>query len=142
LFVRYTLNELVYEFPLGAGIGRWGMMQLLFGDSTMWQAPPIHVEIQPTGWLLDGGVPLLFLAFGALCVSFRQSYRLVIGTSITHVQDLAIALFCVQVSIAALCLSGPAFNTQLGIQFWAITGALFGAMSPVAQIRQRFPRHA
>jgi hypothetical protein len=118
------------------------MMQLLFGDSTMWQAPPIHVEIQPTGWLLDGGVPLLFLAFGALWVSFRQSYRLVIGTSITHVQDLAIALFCVQVSLAALCLSGPAFNTQLGIQFWAITGALFGAMSPVAQIRQRFPRHA
>ncbi len=25
----------------------------------MWQAPPIHVEIQPTGWLLDGGVPML-----------------------------------------------------------------------------------
>jgi hypothetical protein len=142
LFVRYTLNELVYEFPLGAGVGRWGMMQLLFGDSTMWQAPPIHVEIQPTGWLLDGGVPMLLLSFGALWVSFRQSYRLVIGTSVSHVQDLAIALFCVQVSIAALCLSGPAFNTQLGIQFWAITGALFGAMSPVAQIRQRFPSHA
>jgi hypothetical protein len=31
------------------------------------------------------------------------------------------------VAIAALCLSGPVFNTQLGIQFWALTAALFGA---------------
>ena len=130
LFIRYTLTELLYEFPLGAGLGRWGMMQVLFGDSTMWQAPPIHVEIQPTGWLLDGGVPLLLLYIGALVSALRHSYRLVVGQSTARLQDAATILLCVQFALVLLCLSGPAFNTQLGIQFWAVTGALFGATGP------------
>jgi len=25
-----------------------------------------------------------------------------------------------------ICFTGPAFNTQLGIQFWALTAALWG----------------
>jgi hypothetical protein len=126
LFIRYTLTELLYEFPLGAGAGRWGMMQLLFGDPTLWQAPPIHVEIQPTGWLLDGGVPLLLVYIGAILAALRLSYRIAVdGTS--HLQDLAAALLCVQLAIAGLSLSGPTFNTQLGIQFWAVAGALAGA---------------
>ena len=127
LFVRYTLTELLDEFPLGAGLGRWGMMQLLFGDAALWQAPPIHVEIQPTGWLLDGGVPLLLVYTAAIAVALRHTYRLAVEMTVGSLQDLATILLCVQVAIAALCLSGPVFNTQLGIQFWAVTGALFGA---------------
>jgi len=125
LFIRYTFTELLFEFPFGAGLGRWGMMQVLFGDPTMWQAPPIHVEIQPTGWLLDGGIPLLLLSTGALLVALRSGYRLAVDAT-NGLQDVATILFCTQVSIAALCLTGPVFNTQLGIQFWAITGALYG----------------
>jgi hypothetical protein len=127
LFVRYTMTELLYEFPLGAGVARWGMMQVLFGDPTLWQAPPIHVEIQPTGWLLDGGVPLLLVYTAAVVVALRQTYRLAVEKSAGALQDLATILLCVQVTLAALCLSGPVFNTQLGIYFWAVTGALFGA---------------
>jgi hypothetical protein len=127
LFLRYTLAELLYEFPLGAGLGRWGMMQVLFGDSTMWQAPPIHVEVQPTGWLLDGGLPLLVLYSGALAVALHYSYRMAVNRLGAHLQEFATVLLCVQVAIVALCLTGPPFNTQLGIQFWALTGALFGA---------------
>ena len=76
LFIRYTLTELLVEFPFGAGLGRWGMMQVLFGDSTMWQAPPIHVEIQPTGWLLDGGVPLCSCMARPSLIALRHTYRL------------------------------------------------------------------
>jgi hypothetical protein len=141
MFIRYTLTELLYEFPLGAGIGRWGMMHVLFGDPTMWQAPPIYVEIQPTGWLLDGGIPLVLVSFGALWVSLRQGYRLVLNDSLGRVQELATVLFCVQISIAMLCLTGPAFNTQLGIQFWAITGALFGVASGTATNPVTFRAH-
>jgi len=127
LFLRYTLAELLYEFPLGAGLGRWGMMQVLFGDPTMWQAPPIHVEVQPTGWLLDGGVPLLILNVGALAASLRYSYRVAVDASTCSLQDIATVLLCAQLAIVTLCLTGAVFNTQLGIQFWAVTGALFGA---------------
>ncbi|HET9360121.1 MAG TPA: hypothetical protein VFO58_10230 [Vicinamibacterales bacterium] len=126
-FLRYTLAELLYEFPLGAGLGRWGMMQVLFGDSTMWQAPPIHVEVQPTGWLLDGGLPLLVLYAGALATALHYTYRMAVSASSVSVQDVATVLLCVQLAIVTLCLTGAVFNTQLGIQFWAVTGALAGA---------------
>jgi hypothetical protein len=126
-FLRYTMAELLYEFPLGAGLGRWGMMQVLFGDSTMWQAPPIHVEVQPTGWLLDGGLPLLVLYAGALATALVFSYRIVVKATAVRLRDLATVLLCAQLAIVTLCLTGAAFNTQLGIQFWAVTGALFGA---------------
>ena len=73
-FLTYTLSELLFEYPLGAGIGRWGMMHVYFGDASMWEAPPIHVEIQPTGWLLDGGVPLWVAMGGAIAAGLRASY--------------------------------------------------------------------
>ena len=127
LTIRYTMTEMLAEFPFGAGLGRWGMMQTLFGDPTLWQAPPIHAETQPTGWLLDGGVPLLFLYVGALAIALRYTYRLSIDSRFGRLQDVATVLLCVQLTVVGLCLSGPVFNNQLGIQFWAMTGALAGA---------------
>ena len=66
LFLDYTFRDLLFQFPFGAGLGRWGMMQVYFPDPSMWHAPPIHVEIQPTGWLLDGGFPMWIFYGGAL----------------------------------------------------------------------------
>jgi hypothetical protein len=126
-FIRYTLSELLYEFPLGAGLGRWGMMHVYFGDPTLWQSPPIHVEVQLTGWLLDGGVPLWLLYGSALVVALHFSYRAAVRARTPMAQDLATIVLCLQLTIVCLCLTGPVFNTQLGILFWALTGALFGA---------------
>jgi hypothetical protein len=128
IFLRYTLAEMLYDFPLGAGLGRWGMMNVLFGDPTMWLAPPIHVEIQATGWLLDGGVPMWLLYGGAILVAVRQSYRVAVRARSESLQDVATLVLCMQVTIVGLCFTGPMFNTQLGILFWAVTGALFGAV--------------
>jgi hypothetical protein len=128
-FIRYTLSELLYEFPLGAGLGRWGMMQVYFGDPTLWQAPPIHVEVQLTGWLLDGGVPLWMLYGGALATTLLFSYRAAVQAHIRSLQDTATIMLCLQITIICLCLTGPVFNTQLGIVFWAASGALFGSIA-------------
>jgi len=126
-FIRYTLSELLYEFPLGAGLGRWGMMHVYFGDPTLWQSPPIHVEVQLTGWLLDGGVPLWLLYGGALVLALYYSYRAAVRALSLVMQDVATIVLCLQLTIVCLCLTGPVFNTQLGILFWAMTGALYGA---------------
>ena len=128
-FIRYTLSELLYQFPLGAGLGRWGMMNVYFADPTLWLAPPIHVEVQPTGWLLDGGVPLLLLYSGALIVALHVSYRAAVRARAQGEQDIATIMLCLQLTIVCLCLTGAVFNTQLGILFWAITGGLFGSMT-------------
>ncbi len=125
--LTYTLSELLFEYPLGAGLGRWGMMHVYFGDSSMWEAPPIHVEIQPTGWLLDGGIPLLLAMCGAIIVGVRASYRAAVHAT-GSMQESATAILCLQIVLLTMCLTGPAFNTQLGIQYWAFTAALWGPL--------------
>ncbi len=126
-FVNYTLNDLLYEFPLGAGVGRWGMMQVYFGETYNWQSPPIHVEIQLTGWLLDGGLLMWLLYGGALFVAMRYAYRLAISRSDATLAHLARIVFCFNLMVLGLAMAGPAFNTQLGMQFWTLAAALHGA---------------
>jgi hypothetical protein len=128
IFLRYTLADTLYDYPLGAGLGRWGMMNVLFGDPTLWEAPPIHVEIQPTGWLLDGGVPMWLLYGGAIFMALRASYLVAVRATSSSLQDVATLVLCMQITIFGLCFTGPMFNTQLGVLFWAITGGLYGAV--------------
>jgi len=127
LFVEYTLEELLFEFPFGAGLGRWGMMQVYFGDPAMWQAPPIHVEIQMTGWLLDGGVPMWVCYGGALASAVWFAYRTAIDGGTESIRYFATLILAVQLTMIGLCFTGAVFNTQLGIQFWTLTAALAGA---------------
>ena len=125
-FLSSTLGELLDKYPLGAGVGRWGMMHQYFGDPFMPGAESIWVEIQPTGWLLDGGVPMWILYGGAIVLSLIS----VLGFAFSPnpaVAELAPIVFAIQLFIAGMSLSGPSFNTQIGIIFWAVGAALFGA---------------
>ena len=55
-----TFNELLFEHPLGAGLGRWGMAAAYFGTYSGVETS-IWAEIQFTGWMIDGGVLMVFL---------------------------------------------------------------------------------
>ena len=136
-FLTATLSDLLFEYPFGAGLGRWGMMQVYFGDSAMWEAPPIHVEIQPTGWLLDGGIPLWVLMAGAIVAGLRASYLVAVSAT-GSIQESGTAILCLQLTMLVICLTGPAFNTQMGIQYWALTAALWG---PVWGAEERLAAH-
>jgi hypothetical protein len=125
-FLSYTLRELLFRFPFGAGLGRWGMMDVYFKDPAAWQTPPIHVEIQITGWLLDGGILMWVFYGGALYAACRLAYTSVVDRSIEPLQYLAAIVLSFQLAVIGLCLAGPVFNTQLGVLFWTVTGALFG----------------
>ena len=128
LFLEYTFRELLFQFPLGAGLGRWGMMQVYFADPSMWQTPPIHVEIQITGWLLDGGVLMWLFYGGALASAGRLAYVSAVNRSTDSLRSLSATILSLQLAIVGLCFAGPVFNTQLGVVFWTVTGALSGAM--------------
>ena len=125
-FLDYTIRELMFEYPFGAGLGRWGMMSVYFGEPGNWQFPSLHAEIQPTGWLYDGGI-LMWIFYGtAVALGMRYSYRIAI-TREHPLHDLANMALSIQVLIAGLCFTGPAFNTQLGILFWLMTALVFAA---------------
>jgi hypothetical protein len=83
------------------------------------------VEIQATGWLLDGGVPLWIAMAAALAAGLRASYLAAVHAD-GALQEAGTAILCLQLMLLAICFTGPAFNTQLGIQYWALTAALWG----------------
>jgi hypothetical protein len=126
LFLDYTIRELPFEYPLGAGVGRWGMMSAYFPESGSWQYPALYAEIQLTGWLFDGGL-LMWVAYpAALVLAIRHSYKLSIERAGTW-NDFAMMVLAIQLLVAGLCFTGPVFNTQLGIMFWLATAILYGA---------------
>jgi hypothetical protein len=124
-FLDYTLEEVFWQYPFGGGLGRWGMMAVYFGEPNNWQFPGLHVEIQPTGWLYDGGVLMWLFYGGAIVSAVYYSYR----TAVVHtgvLSDCAAMVLAVQLLIAGLCFTGPVFNTQFGIMFWLSTAVLAG----------------
>ena len=73
-FLEETLLEIIPKYPLGAGMARWGQMYAYFGDRS--SSPPIYVEIQLTGWILDGGIPLAAVYYLALAMATWVAWRL------------------------------------------------------------------
>ena len=124
-FVSQTVGEFLDTYPLGAGLGRWGMMNVYFGQSDL-GAAPLYVEIQLTGWLLDGGVLMWFLYGGAVLTAMWSTYVLT-GAKHGMLADVAIVVLALEAYIAALTLGSPPFNTQLGVLFWTLVGAIQGA---------------
>jgi len=131
IFLTYTLDELLSQYPFGAGLGRWGMMALYFGDGGNWQYPALHAELQLTGWLYDGGVLMWLLYGGALAVAIRYSYVRAASPD-DLLSDFAEMVLVMQLLIVGLCFTGPVFNTQMGIMFWLCTAVLIGAERTLA----------
>lgn len=122
-FVTETVGRLLDQYPFGAGLGRWGMMETYFADSL---GSHIHVEVQLTGWLLDGGIPMWILYGGAIVASLFYAVRLSFSRE-TPVADGAPVVLAIQLFVVGMAMAGPAFNTQLGILFWTVGAALHGA---------------
>jgi len=135
-FLERTFEELAPENPLGAGLGRWGMMYVYFGSAAA--SRPIFAEIQITGWVIDGGFPMLFLYGVALLLAFWVSWRLAVRG---HLRDslwlYAALVFAYNLGALAWCFSYPVFMSQMGLELWLLNALLFGAYVSTQPSRQR-----
>jgi hypothetical protein len=138
IFVRITLEDLVTEYPFGAGVGRWGMMSVYFGGDPS-QPRPIWAEIQMTGWLLDGGLLMWFLYGGAILTSLYYLYRVSNSIVDVRLKYLASVVLCLNCFVVGQSFAGPIFNTQFGIQFWFLTAALYGVSRKIVPIHLTRP---
>src|SRR5438045_9709169 len=75
-FLERTIRELPFQYPFGAGLGRWGMMSAYFAEPENWRHPALYAELQFTGWLYDGGVLMWVLYPAGLVMAIRYSYRI------------------------------------------------------------------
>jgi hypothetical protein len=111
------------EYPLGAGLGRWGMMNTYFGRSH--RGTQLRAEIQIQGWLLDGGIPLCAIWCIAIGTAILWSYRIAVTSSHAQLGKLAMIVFCLNLFATGQCFAGPTFNAQAGILFWFLNGMLY-----------------
>src|ERR1019366_6056773 len=135
MFLEYTFVDLLPQYPLGAGLGRWGMLSNYFGEFNRW-GPPIWVEVQWTGWLIDGGV-LLMLAYGAaLWLAVREAMRMAGREGSAADIELgkwAAVLVAYDVSIIASTFASCPFAGTLGIDFWLLNVTVFTASRRLAR---------
>ncbi len=122
-FVESTLTVLLPEYPLGAGPGRWGMMCYYFGDrQTM-----IWSEIQWTGWLLDGGVPLVLTYAAALGMAFWLNFQIIRRLKPGRLLFCAALVSAYGLGAVASTLASCSFSTTFGFTFWLLFAAILQA---------------
>jgi hypothetical protein len=134
--LSYTFGEILQKYPLGAGLGRWGMIAVYFGTGVATNAEPLWVEIQVAGWAIDGGLVLLVLSVGALVVTLAGEVEIARGNPEPRIRACAAVVLAANLGTAALIFTFTPFVTQIGLQFWFLAGALHG----VAALRA--PRRA
>jgi hypothetical protein len=135
IFLEYTINELVPQIPWGAGLGRWGTMNTYFGDLR----DSIYVEIQWTGWLVDGGIPLIIAYSLALLAALRFAWK----TAMSKDERFWIwgaVMLSYNIAAVATTFNYPFFMSQTGLELWLLNAALFAAAQFNRQI-ERAPQN-
>lgn len=125
IFLEETVNVLLPQYPLGAGLGRWGMMNTYFGDQASIDAEPIYAEIQWTGWLLDGGLPLIFVYVTALIIAMFTASRIALDRSAGDISIWGGIVLAYSIGALASTFNSPVFNSQGGMEFWLLNALLF-----------------
>lgn len=123
-----SFSELASQYPFGAGLARWGLMNAYFGDVSNLDSTPLWAEIQPTAWVIDGGLVFVALYGAALLAVLWRQLRLVRRLPDPHDRAWAAAVVAVNAGAIALVFSFVPFTTQVGVQFWFLEGALHGAL--------------
>jgi hypothetical protein len=130
--LTYAFTDSLFEFPFGAGLARWGMISAYFGNPTL-DTPGLWAEIQLAGWILDGGVMLLFLSLAALAAASSYDLRLARQSSDPLLAACAAAVFAANLGPIAMSFSFTPFVTQIGVQYWFLAGALHGVAEQARQ---------
>lgn len=125
-FLEQTITEFLPQYPLGAGLGRWGMVHSYFGtdSGSLW------AEIQWTAWLFDGGLPLVLAYFVAILLVSSACLKVALGGVGGGDGSLSLwgaVLVAYNVGTVALCFTYPIFEATGGVEFWLLNAALLCA---------------
>jgi hypothetical protein len=134
-FLEDTINILLPKYPWGAGLGRWGMMNAYFGKNGNPLTDQIWVEIQWTGWLLDGGIPLILAYTSALILASYLTLK--ISFDRQRQDELSFwgaVIFSYNIGIIMITFNYPVFISQMGMEFWLLNAALFGAANRMSKL--------
>jgi hypothetical protein len=128
-FIEATIENALPQYPLGAGIGRWGMMNYYFGDNSNPDTAGVWVEEQWTGWLLDGGIPLIIAYVLAIFMALRMAFRIALAPVEPELAIFAAIICGYDLGAFAATFGYGYFSSENGLEFWLLNAALFAALS-------------
>jgi hypothetical protein len=127
-FIDQMMREQIYDYPLGAGLGRWGQIYNAFADKTpspmrgmLWS------EVQVVAWLYDGGLPLILLYSAAILVALWNVVAIARHCPDESVGFWAAAIGALGLNVVAQCFGSMPFIGPTGVQFWALFAAIHAA---------------
>jgi hypothetical protein len=123
--MTFTFFDLLFQYPLGAGLARWGMAAGYFGTNNP-NSPGIWAEIQFTGWMIDGGIVMVFMYLGALATTTISQWQIAGATQFPRLAICAAVILAAGLGPAIMIVSFTPFVAQIGIQYWFLAGALHG----------------
>ncbi len=127
VFLEHTFYELLPQFPLGGGLGRWGMMNAYFGS----RGTGIWVEVQWTGWLIDGGVLNIAAYAAAIVASVYVAVRLALSRAVNPMFPWAALVAAYALGVFATTFNSTPFAGGAGLDFWLVNAAFFQASTYV-----------
>ncbi len=133
VFLTDTLEVQLPKYPVGAGLGRYGMMNRYFGTDTNPDSPPLWSEIQPTAWVFDGGVLLLIAGYAAIVMASGMAARLALRVRDDSLAGLAAVVAAFDLSILVNTVGYSNFLSQGGMMFWVLNAALYAACQGAAR---------
>jgi hypothetical protein len=132
--VEAAMTDLITEYPVGAGLGRGGMLSFYYGDTGS-GTPGLFAEVQPHAWVLDGGVPLVVLYGLVLIMTLFGDLQLIRSLADPEDRLAASIVVAANVGTIGLVFTFVPFATVAGMQFWLLEGMLRGAMADRPRIQ-------
>ena len=124
--LRTAFGEVLSDYPMGAGLARWGTTANVVGTPVSRQ---LWAEIQPVAWMLDGGLFLTCFYSLALISALIWEVKLVFKLPDPDDRLWASAVVAANLGTLALVATFVPFATQPGLQYWFLEGLLQGAMA-------------
>jgi hypothetical protein len=124
--VENALSKQLVDYPLGAGLARWGVMTNYFDVPV---SRRLWAEVQPPAWILDGGLFLLGSYALALLATAIWELKIVRRLSDPEDRRWAAAIVAANFGTLAMVFTFVPFASQIGVQFWFLEGVLHGAMA-------------
>lgn len=129
--VNSSLTDLVWDLPLGGGLGRYGQVYVYFGNGNMNDL--LWCETQISAWIIDGGLPMLVMGVSVVLIALSDTLRVARKCPHPVIRHWAAGVFAINFSLFFICFGQMPFLTNTGQQFW-----LLAAMTHAAD---RWVRH-
>lgn len=124
-FLETSVTEEVPKYPIGGGLGRYGMMYAYFGDKRL---RSFHAELQFVAWVYDGGLLLSLMGYGAVIGTCLVTLRLATQRNVDPlVNECALIVTALNVGMVAVTFNYPLFNGQGGLMFWLLNAVVFAS---------------